>query len=218
MVVILPYALAHDLTLVDKLVAVAAVLLVAALTKRFVEDPVRRSRVLGASLPRSFAILAASVLVLGSAGLVVIQRSESATAAEQQALTAKLDSSDCVGAEATRNPTCGSIAGDELLSSPAVARTDRSEVYDDGCWSVRPYTAHPVCTYGDPDGNVKVASSATRTPGTGSPRWRRSPRTTGGGSTRTWCRSATPSTSTSSSGRRAPPRTAAPGTRGPWAR
>jgi peptidoglycan/LPS O-acetylase OafA/YrhL len=156
-VVILPYALTRDLTLVEKLLAIAAVLVVAALTKRFVEDPVRRSRVLGASLPRSFAILAASVLVLGSAGLVVIQRSESAAAAEQQALAAKLDSSDCIGAEATRNPACGSIAGDELLSSPAVARTDRPEVYDDGCWSVRPYTAHPVCTYGAPDGKVKVA-------------------------------------------------------------
>ena len=156
-VVILPYALARDLTIVEKLVAIAAVLVVAALTKRFVEDPVRRSTVLGASLPRSFAILAVSVLVLGGAGLVVIQRSESAVAAEQQALTAKLASSDCVGADATRNPGCRSIPGDELLSSPAVARNDKSEVYADGCWSTRPFTAHNVCTYGDPDGKVKVA-------------------------------------------------------------
>ncbi len=156
-VVILPYALARELTLVEKLGAVAVVLAVAALTKRFVEDPVRRSKVLAASLPRSFAILAASVLVLGSAGLAVIQRSDAAVAAEQQALAAKLDSSDCVGAQATRDPACSSVSGDELLSSPAVARTDKSEVYDDGCWSNRPFTDHNVCTYGDPNGKVSVA-------------------------------------------------------------
>jgi len=156
-VVIAPYALSHELTNPEKLVAVAAVVVVAALTKRYVEDPVRRSRVLAGSLPRSFAILAASVLVLGTVGLVVIQRSDSAVAAQEQSLTAKLTTSDCVGAEALRNPGCTSIEGAELLSSPAVARADKPVLYDQGCWSNRPFTAHPVCTFGDPAGDVRVA-------------------------------------------------------------
>ncbi|MFL6167943.1 MAG: acyltransferase family protein [Ornithinibacter sp.] len=157
LVVILPYALAHDLTLVEKLLAIAVVLVLAALTKRFVEDPVRRSRVLGASLPRSFAILATSVLVLGGAGIAVIQRSDAAVAAEEKILAAKLETSDCVGADATRSPACTSVSGGELLSSPEVARTDKSQVYDDGCWSNRPFTDHNVCTYGDPRGAVRLA-------------------------------------------------------------
>jgi peptidoglycan/LPS O-acetylase OafA/YrhL len=156
-VVIAPYALSRDLTDLEKGCAVAAVLVVAALTKRFVEDPVRRSRVLVGSLPRSFAIAAASVLLLGTAGVVVIQRSDADVAAQEAALTGKLSSSDCVGAEAMRNPGCTSIEGLELLSSPAVARADKSVLYAQGCWSNRPFTARPVCTFGNPAGSVRMA-------------------------------------------------------------
>jgi len=156
-VVIAPFALSRALSNPEKLAAVAAVLVVAGLTKRFVEDPVRRSRVLSRSLPRSFAIAAASILALGAAGLVVIQRSDDAAAAQQSVLTAKLASSVCVGAEALRNPSCPSIEGTEMLSSPVAARADKPVLYDQGCWSNRPFTAHPVCTFGDAKGAVRIA-------------------------------------------------------------
>ena len=156
-VVLVPYALTREMTNVEKVVAVAAVIAVSVLTKRFVEDPVRRSRRLSASLPRTFAILAASVLVLGAAGVGIVRHADAATAAEQQALADELSSSDCVGAEATRNAACPSVTGDSLLSTPSVARIDRPVVYADGCWSVRPFTKRQVCTYGDPAGAVRVA-------------------------------------------------------------
>ena len=156
-IVIAPFALGHELTRAQKLGALGAVVLVAVATKRLVEDPVRRSRVLTASLPRSFAIAAASALVLGTAGVAVIQRADASRTAQAQELAAKVASSDCVGAAAMREPGCTSIAGAEMLSSPAVARDDRSVLYEDGCWSGRPYTRHRICTYGDPDSGVKVA-------------------------------------------------------------
>jgi hypothetical protein len=97
------------------------------------------------------------VLVLGSAGVGIVRHADAATAAEQQALADELTSSDCVGAEATRNPACPSVIGDSLLSTPSVARIDRPVVYADGCWSARPFTKRQVCTYGDPAGSVRVA-------------------------------------------------------------
>ena len=175
-VVLVPYALTREMTNVEKVVAVAAVIAVSVLTKRFVEDPVRRSRRLSASLPRTFAILAASVLVLGAAGVGIVRHADAATAAEQQALAEELSSSDCVGAEATRNPACPSVTGD---SAPldALRGADRPPVvYADGCWSSRPFTKRQVCTYGDPAADVRSPSWATRTPATGSPRSRRWPR------------------------------------------
>jgi len=156
-VVIAPYALGHDLTLAQALVAIAAVIVLSGLTKRYVEDPVRRSRSLARSLPRCFAIAAASVLVITAGSVTVINRADAALAAEQEALTDKLDQSLCVGAEAARNSGCTSLVGEELLTSPAVARADRSVLYADGCWSNRPYTAHKVCTYGQADSEVRVA-------------------------------------------------------------
>jgi peptidoglycan/LPS O-acetylase OafA/YrhL len=156
-VVIAPYALTRDLSSLEKVAAIVAVVVLAAATKRFVEDPVRRSRALGASGPRTFALAAASVVLLGVSGLAVIQQAEASRAAEQEFLARQLASTDCIGAEATRNPVCTSIPGDELLSSPGVARIDRSVLYADGCWSNRPFTARPVCTYGIPEGDVRVA-------------------------------------------------------------
>ena len=30
-------------------------------------------------------------------------------------------------------------------------------LYNQGCWSNRPFTTHPVCTFGDPRGDVRMA-------------------------------------------------------------
>ncbi len=156
-VVLAPSALGRGLDNLDKVVAVAAVLLLALLTKRYVEDPVRRARSLALSLPKSFAIAAASALLLTGASFGVAGHAETARVAEEQALQKAVSSDDCIGAAALRNTRCESIAGKQLFSSPAVASTDRSVVYADGCWSNRPYTAHNICTYGKRDGDVRVA-------------------------------------------------------------
>ncbi|MEO7421793.1 MAG: acyltransferase family protein [Ornithinibacter sp.] len=156
-VVIAPFALGRGLNDRDKVVAVVAVILLALLTKRFVEDPVRRARSLTLSLPRSFAIAAASAVLLTGASFGVAAQAETARVAEEQALQRAVAAEDCIGSAALRNPLCESVAGKRLFSSPAVARADRSVVYADGCWSNRPYTAHNVCTYGKPDGDVRVA-------------------------------------------------------------
>ena len=156
-VVIAPFALGGPLHWVQKLVLIAAVLVAATLTKTFVEDPARRSRLLVTSTPRSFALALTSVLVLCGGGLAVIQQGEATRAAEALALEDRLTEGDCVGAAALRDPGCTSVSGDALLSSPVVAKDDREAMHRDGCFTGIPFTKRNTCTYGDPDGDVRVA-------------------------------------------------------------
>lgn len=154
-VVIAPYALGRDLTWVEKLAAVAAVVLAAALTKRFVEDPARRSPRLVGSLRLSFALAAASAVLFAGVGVGVVVRADEARAAEARSLAGAIGD-DCVGAAALRQG-CTPVEGDRLLSSPASAAADRSRLYADDCWSNRPYTRHRVCSYGPEGADLRVA-------------------------------------------------------------
>ena len=154
-VVLAPYALGHDLRWPEKVVAVLGVLVAAALTKHFVEDPARRSRRLVSSLPLSFAVAASSVLVLTGVGAGIALHADSARASEARAVEGVLGR-DCVGAAALREG-CTPIEGTTLLNTPAAAGADRSRLYEDGCWSNRPYSAHKVCTYGTKGADVRVA-------------------------------------------------------------
>jgi len=156
-VVIAPFALGGPLGLVEKVTLVAAVLVAATLTKIFVEDPARRSRFLVASMPRSFALALTSVLVLCGGSVAVIQQGKATQAAQAQALERRLADGDCVGAAALRDPACSSITGDDLLSSPVVAKDDREAMHRDGCFTGIPFTKRKTCTYGSPDGEVRVA-------------------------------------------------------------
>jgi hypothetical protein len=155
-VVLAPFALGRDLSGVEKLVAIAAVVGAAALTKRFVEDPARRSRALVGSLRLSFAAAAASALVLTGVGTAIVVQSNAAVAEETAAVDAVVGR-DCIGAAALREQGCGPVEGNGLVNSPTAARSDRSRLYEDGCWSNRPYTAHRVCTYGQEDATTRVA-------------------------------------------------------------
>ena len=151
-VVIAPFALGGTLHFPEKLVLIAA-----ALTKTFVEDPARRARLLVTSLPRTFALGLTSVLVLCGGGLAVIRDADATRAEEARALAKGLAEGRCVGAAALRDPGCTSITGDHLLSSPAVAKNDREAMYADGCFTGMPFTKRNTCTYGDPAGTVRVA-------------------------------------------------------------
>jgi peptidoglycan/LPS O-acetylase OafA/YrhL len=156
-VVIAPFALGGPLQWVQKVALIAAVLIAATVTKTFVEDPARRSRFLVTSKRRSFALALTSALVLCGCGVAVIQQGKATQAAEAQALERGLADGHCVGAAALRDPGCTSITGDDLLSSPLVAKDDREAAYGDGCFTGIPFTKRNTCSYGTPDGDVRVA-------------------------------------------------------------
>ena len=192
MVVIAPFALGGPLNWVHKVALIAAVLVAAALTKTFVEDPARRSRLLATSMTRSFALALTSVLVLCGGGIAVIAHDKATLAAEARALERGLADGECVGAAALRDPGCTSVTGDSLFSSPALAKGDREAMYGDECFTGIPFDKRNTCTYGNPDGEIRVALFGNSHAGHWQPALEPVVRIATGGSTPTSSSSATP--------------------------
>lgn len=157
LVVLAPFAVGAVLGGWARGVLVVVTVLLAVATKRWIEDPVRTSARLGASLPRTFALgavtAAVCVALATTAGAV-----GSARAADEQALLEQARAGDipCFGAQAVRDADCGDPAGDRLLVGAGAAAADRSDLYADGCWNNTPFTARRTCTYGAAEPTERV--------------------------------------------------------------
>ncbi|MBT0994975.1 acyltransferase [Cellulomonas sp. DKR-3] len=149
LLVLAPFAVGAALGGWARVPLVVLTLLLAAATTRWVEAPVRRSARLRASLPRTFTLgaLTAAVCVglACGAGAVAADRAAGERAVFEAARTGEVP---CFGAQAVRDPACPDPVGEALLMSPGVAATDRSELYQDGCWNNAPFTGRRTCTYG----------------------------------------------------------------------
>ena len=128
------------------------------LTKRYVEDPVRRARGLSRSALATTALLAVCTGVGALAGTVLqswaVDRSAAVAAvAERQAAAHP----QCLAAAALLSGAdCAEFDG-ELWTTPVQAAADRPQVYPDGCWNEQPYDTRTTCTYGPEDAEVQIA-------------------------------------------------------------
>ncbi|GII99321.1 peptidoglycan/LPS O-acetylase OafA/YrhL [Sediminihabitans luteus] len=157
LIVLAPFALGHVLVWPEKLAIVALALALAALTKSFVEDPVRRSALLHRRLRSTFVLLALSVaLVVGAAAATAAVARAQESAADEAVAAARAESARCFGTSAVHEPGC-EPEGTELVTTPAFAKADRPELYADRCWANVRGDARPVCHYGAPDATTKVA-------------------------------------------------------------
>lgn len=131
--------------------AVASVALAAA-TKRWVEDPVRRSARL-ATGRATVGVLAACMAVSVGSGLALVAWSGArADDAAARVTWAEAAHPECFGAAAVgAGARCADVAG-ELWNSPVVAAADKPVLYPDGCWNEAPYATRVTCTYGTADG------------------------------------------------------------------
>ena len=134
-------------------VAIVATLVLSALTKRWLEDVPRRSpRLVGSLRATAVLLVGCTVASLVAAGsLLLVSRSQ---AADGAVTAADIAANPCLGAGAMRDPGCGDVA---LATNPVAASRDKPEVYDDGCWTRRPFTGRAVCHYGDATSSVKIA-------------------------------------------------------------
>ena len=139
-VVLLPLALGRPDTWPAKVAALAAVLVVAAATKRYVEDPLRGRRPLGDPLRRSFVFAIVGMLIVAGVGAAL--RAD-AGGGEHVLPT----NAPCFGAKAAVDPAC-TVYGDELLTDPVFALGDKPAVYRDDCISEGAFERHVTCTYG----------------------------------------------------------------------
>jgi peptidoglycan/LPS O-acetylase OafA/YrhL len=152
LLILAPFALQALLDDWSRVGIVLLTLLLAAATKRWLEDPVRRSPRLNASLPRTFALGATTAAVC--IGLAV-SASAVGTARVEAAERAVVDAT-CLGATALRDPSCGEATGERVLTDPGVAAMDRSDLYVDGCWNNAPFTGRRTCSYGREDATRQV--------------------------------------------------------------
>lgn len=162
LVVLVPYATGRDLTWFDRGVVLAATLVLAGLTKTWVEDRWRSDR-LPDALRHPFRFAAAGMaVVVGAAVLVHVEvehRRDTAIAEVERALQSD---DPCFGARALlEGGDCPPVAYDDLIPSPVLAAEDKSDAYnlqEDGrnCWTYVPTFPTRVCEFGVPDADRSV--------------------------------------------------------------
>lgn len=127
LLILTPFLLDRDLTNVDKLVLVALTLVLAALSKRFVEDPIRSGPFLSRSRPRKTAIVmvVATLPVLIGVG-VALRGLGDRQASDQLAAQRLIDSNPrCLGAAARdpeNQPCVNPALKDTVIPSPSSVR------------------------------------------------------------------------------------------------
>jgi peptidoglycan/LPS O-acetylase OafA/YrhL len=157
LIVLLPFATGGDLGWLDKLVILAAALVLATLSKTFVEDRFRFTRAVQGLVP-TYRFAAAGMAVLVAAGGLQLAEVGFRTQQAQQHLASVETGNDpCLGAAAAAKGAarCPPHPDEALVPDPALAKKDRSDAYKDQCWSNSPFTDRPVCKYGH--GETKVA-------------------------------------------------------------
>ncbi|KAA1418059.1 acyltransferase [Mumia zhuanghuii] len=163
LIVLVPYATGSPLGLLDKLTILVASLVLAAWTKRYVEDrfrspewgrPLRKSYVLGIA---GMAV----VVAMAAAQLVEVDRGEDAA---RRALAAAIaDDDPCFGASALApGVSCPRTTEGPVVPAPAQALKDKSDAYEEvsggkDCWASAPRFPVTVCEFGDPDAETSVA-------------------------------------------------------------
>ncbi len=158
LITLVPYVSAGSAGLLDKLAVIAASLVLAHLTKRFVEDPVRfRAQ---PSLRGTFGVASvATGLVVAAGAILLVQSSEAREDARAEVAQALEAADSCVGASAMAPGAekCGTTTSGPVLPGPSEARQDRSDAYTRDCWENRPWTGTRTCTFGAEDANVSIA-------------------------------------------------------------
>jgi len=155
LVVVVPWALGHELAKPAKFVLLVAIIGISWLSKTFIEDRFRGSKPLGVPLRRTFIFLVVGMLVTaGVAQLVIIGVQVIGKPTQRPVIPAD---AVCVGAAALLDPTCSgqNPHGARLLTPPIQAANDVSSADADGCvWDWNSPGNVPICEYGSTDPNA----------------------------------------------------------------
>lgn len=158
LIVLVPALTGRPLAALDKVVIVAATLLLAHLTKKYVEDAFRFGRYVP-SLRRSYALAAGAMALLLLAGSVQLVEVRHRQGEARQALDRALERRHaCFGAEAmTPGRDCPPVSFEDIVPAPVVAARDDSDAYAEDCFVYPPFETTTTCTFGAEDAEVEVA-------------------------------------------------------------
>ena len=159
MIVLLPFISGGHLGRLDKLLIIACTLILAGVTKTFVEDRFRISRSNTASpMRRSFQLAAAGMaLVLALGAVQIVEFNHRQVVAQGQLLQALAGDEPCFGAAAMADSSCPPTTKGPVLPAPAKAALDKSDAYAHNCWETTPFAGTRNCVFGDPEGSISVA-------------------------------------------------------------
>ena len=163
LIVLAGAALGVELAFAHKAAIIAGCLVLGQLTRVFIEDPVRRSSWLRAPLARTYALAAASTVVI--VVLAFLPGLQVAGAVAQDARVqqdAAKANSGCFGAQALATSGC-EVHGVGVLPSPANALQDVGVAYSDNCFNEKPFAGLVTCEFGnylDPDYRVALVGNS----------------------------------------------------------
>jgi peptidoglycan/LPS O-acetylase OafA/YrhL len=163
LIVLIPQIRGHEMDNLDRTVALVLTLVLAWLTKEYVEDRFRTPQ-WGIPLRKPFLLGAAGmVVVIALAGLQQLEVDRREAQAEGQLARALAEGGPCFGAAALDDPgNCESVPYDRIVPAPVDALADRSRAYKDvsggkDCFSYLPVFRSVRCTFGDKNSDTEVA-------------------------------------------------------------
>ena len=159
LIVLVPYATGTALSGAHKVAIIVATLVLAGLTKVFVEDPFRRPA-WRRPLRRPFLLGAAGMAVVVGMTVMLHVEFDRRQQVARAELAAALEGDDpCFGAGALAagEARCPRTVSGPIVPAPAQASQDKSDAYDGPCWTWKPFDDTRTCTFGDPDGTIEIA-------------------------------------------------------------
>ena len=154
LIIIAPSVPFWGLTIYHRVALLAICFVLAWLTKRFVEDPMRSWKPLITRRPRTslWASLAAMVLVAGTAGAGWALNAPAYQQGVQAIQELRADPPACFGAASILDPSCAGTAADTILPAPGFAGVDRPD--DPRCFVQLNDSRPESCEFGSKDANA----------------------------------------------------------------
>ena len=163
LVVLVPYVVGHDIGNPERVAIVVLTLVLAGLTKRYVEDRFRAPG-WGKPLRKPFLLgLAGMVVVVTMAGALTQEVEHRDSESQERLQSALSGNAPCLGAGALdEGQKCPDVPYAKIVPAPVDAATDKSDAYADvsgsrDCFSSLPNYPQITCVRGNEDGKVRIA-------------------------------------------------------------
>lgn len=157
LIILVPFVSGGRLGILDKTTILVATLVLAGLSKTYIEDRFRRPKP-GAPMRHSYRLaVVGMVIITVMGGAQVAEANYRESRAADKLVKAVQGDDPCLGAGAlVRGKKACPVEGHaELVPSAELAKQDKSDAYADGCWTNAPFTDRQTCTYGN--GPTRVA-------------------------------------------------------------
>lgn len=162
LIILVPFVSGGRLGILDKAAILVATLVLAGLSKTYIEDRFRRPKP-GALLRHSYRLaVVGMVIVTVMGGAQIAEANHREKQAADELLNAVQGDDPCLGAGALARgkKACPVEDNAKLVPSAELAKEDKSDAYADNCWTNAPFTNRKTCTYGNGSKHVALVGNS----------------------------------------------------------